>query len=135
MSTDSHIKTRITNEKIKIASNIDLNALFNLNYNFDLLKGIIEELLKNQEALQNQMDDIDKINQDKDDRIAKLEKEIERLKESQIEKSVIEQIQNDLNEIKKHLIKHDNQIDDSKFLYTPVFVTLKLVSGSWFDSK
>ena len=50
-------------------------------------------------------------------RIAKLEKEIERLKESQIEKSVIEQIQNDLNEIKKHLIKHDDQIDDSKFLY------------------
>ena len=117
MSTDSHIKTRITNEKIKIASNIDLNALFNLNYNFDLLKGIIEELLKNQEALQNQMDDIDKINQDKDDRIAKLEKEIERLKQSQIEKSVIEKIQNDLNEIKKHLIKHDDQIDDSKFLY------------------
>lgn len=116
MSTDVHVKTRITNEKIKIASNIDLNALFNLNYNFDLLKGIIEELLKNQEALQNQMDDIDKINQDKDDRIAKLEKEIERLKQSQIDKGVIEQIQNDLSEIKKHLIKHDDQIDDSIYL-------------------
>ena len=56
MSTLPAIQTRVTNDKIKIASNIDLNALFNLNYNFDLLKGIIEELLKNQEALQNQMD-------------------------------------------------------------------------------
>ena len=99
MSTDSHIKTRITNEKIKIASNIDLNALFNLNYNFDLLKGIIEELLKNQEALQNQMDDIDRINQDKDDRIAKLEKEIERLKQSQIENILDRAIQENANTI------------------------------------
>ena len=48
------ISTEVTSEKIKIVTDIDLNALFNLNYNFDLLKGIIETLLKNQGALQKQ---------------------------------------------------------------------------------
>lgn len=114
MSTSPHIQARITNEKIKIAHNIDLNALFNLNYNFDLLKGIIEELLKNQQVLQDQMDVLDKNNSSKDERIEKLEKEVEKLKESQIDKGVIDQILNDLNEIKQHLKKHDDQIDDSK---------------------
>ena len=114
MSTLPAIQTRVTNDKIKIASNIDLNALFNLNYNFDLLKGIIEEILKNQEALQNQMDLVNINNNEKDHRIEQLEKEVEQLKQNQIDKSVIDKIQNDLKEIKEHLKKHDDQIDDSK---------------------
>ena len=44
----------MNSEKIQITNDIDLNALFNLNYNFDLLKGIIEQLLKNQKSLQDQ---------------------------------------------------------------------------------
>ena len=37
-------------------NNADLNELFNFSYNFDLLKGIIETLLKNQKDLQKQVD-------------------------------------------------------------------------------
>lgn len=37
-------------------NNADLNELFNFSYNFDLLKGIIETLLKNQQNLQKQVD-------------------------------------------------------------------------------
>ena len=37
-------------------NNADLNELFNFTYNFDLLKGIIETLLKNQRDLQKQVD-------------------------------------------------------------------------------
>ena len=37
-------------------NNADLNELFNFSYNFDLLKGIIETLLKNQNNLQKQVD-------------------------------------------------------------------------------
>ena len=37
-------------------NNADLNELFNFSYNFDLLKGIIETLLKNQNNLQKQLD-------------------------------------------------------------------------------
>ena len=108
------ISTEITTEKIKIMNDIDLNALFNLNYNFDLLKGIIEQLLKNQNALQNQIDELYGNNGDKDKRIENLEKEVKYLKETYVSKTDIKGIEDDLKEIKEHLQKHDVQIEESK---------------------
>ena len=108
------ISTEITSEKIKIMNDIDLNALFNLNYNFDLLKGIIEQLLKNQNALQNQIDELFGVNADKDNRIDSLEKELKYLKETYVNKTELKAIETDLKEIKEHLKKHDDQIEDSK---------------------
>ena len=111
------ISTEITTEKIKIMNDIDLNALFNLNYNFDLLKGIIEQLLKNQNALQNQIDDLYGVNSDKDKRIEILEKEVRHLKETYITKENLKPIETDLKAIKDHLKKHDTQIDESKNIF------------------
>ena len=108
------ISTEITTEKIKIMNDIDLNALFNLNYNFDLLKGIIEQLLKNQNALQNQIDDLYGINSDKDQRIDTLEKKLKLIKETYIKKDDLKPIEVDLKSIKEHLKKHDDQIEESK---------------------
>ena len=108
------ISTEITSEKIKIMNDIDLNALFNLNYNFDLLKGIIEQLLKNQNALQNQIDELYGNNGDKDKRIENLEKEVQYLKETYVTKTDIKGIEDDLKEIKERLQKHDVQIEESK---------------------
>ena len=108
------ISTEITSEKIKIMNDIDLNALFNLNYNFDLLKGIIEQLLKNQNALQNQIDELYGNNGDKDKRIETLGKEVKYLKETYVNKSQLKAIQTDLKEIKERLKKHDIQIEESK---------------------
>jgi chromosome segregation ATPase len=95
-------------------NDIDLNALFNLNYNFDLLKGIIEQLLKNQNALQNQIDELFGHNGDKDKRIEALEKEVKYLKETYVSKTELKEIENDLKEIKEKLKKHDIQIEESK---------------------
>ena len=111
------ISTEITTKKIKIMNDIDLNALFNLNYNFDLLKGIIEQLLKNQNALQNQIDDLYGVNSDKDKRIEILEKEVQHLKETYITKENLKPIETDLKAIKDHLKKHDTQIDESKNIF------------------
>ena len=108
------ISTEITSEKIKIMNDIDLNALFNLNYNFDLLKGIIEQLLKNQNALQNQIDELYGNNGDKDKRIENLEKEVKYLKETYVNKSELKEIQTDLKQIKEKLKAHDNLIEESK---------------------
>ena len=108
------ISTEINSEKIKIMNDIDLNALFNLNYNFDLLKGIIEQLLKNQNALQNQIDELYGNNGDKDKRIENLEKEVQYLKETYVTKTDIKGIEDDLKEIKERLQKHDVQIEESK---------------------
>ena len=108
------ISTEITSEKIKIINDIDLNALFNLNYNFDLLKGIIETLLKNQNALQNQIDELFGNNSDKDKIIETLQKEVKYLKETYVNKTELKTIEDDLKEIKEHLKKHDMQIEESK---------------------
>ena len=72
-------------------NNTDLNELFNFSYNFDLLKGIIEKLLKNQQKLQKQIDSM------KDE-----QKELKLLK-------------NDLNTTKEELKKINQffQIDDN----------------------
>ena len=107
------ISTEITSEKIKIMNDIDLNALFNLNYNFDLLKGIIEQLLKNQNSLQNQIDELYGHNGDKDKRIEALEKEVKYIKETYVNKSQLKAIEIDLKEIKERLRKHDIQIEES----------------------
>jgi len=107
------ISTEINSEKIKIMNDIDLNALFNLNYNFDLLKGIIEQLLKNQNALQNQVDELFGSIGDRDKRIEALEKEVKYLKETYVNKSQLKEVLEDLKEIKEHLKKHDIQIEDS----------------------
>ena len=117
---DNHFRSKISNEKIQLMANIDLNGLFNLNYNFDLLKGVIEELLKNQQILQKRMDDMDDTFDDKARKIAELEKEVKILKENQIDKNVITEIKNDISEIKKHLQKHDEQIDDSKLFFIKI---------------
>ena len=108
------ISTEINSEKIKIMNDIDLNALFNLNYNFDLLKGIIEQLLKNQNALQNQVDELFGSIGDRDKRIEALEKEVKYLKETYVNKSQLKEVLEDLKEIKEHLKKHDIQIEDSR---------------------
>ena len=108
------ISTEITSEKIKIMNDIDLNALFNLNYNFDLLKGIIEQLLKNQNLLQNQIDELFGVNGNKDKRIESLEKEVKYLKETYVNKSELKAIETDLKQIKEKLKTHDNQIEESK---------------------
>ena len=115
------ISTEITSEKIKIMNDIDLNALFNLNYNFDLLKGIIEQLLKNQNALQNQIDELFGNNGDKDKRIENLEKEVKYLKETYVNKSVLKALETDLKLIKEKLKTHDYQIEESKlFIYNNI---------------
>ena len=121
------ISTEITSEKIKIMNDIDLNALFNLNYNFDLLKGIIEQLLKNQNSLQNQIDELFGINGDKDKRIENLEKEVKFLKETYVDKSQLKEIKTDLEAIKEHLKKHDQQIEDSKTKINLYFYSFKQI--------
>ena len=68
-------------------NDIDLNALFNLNYNFDLLKGIIETLLQNQGALQRQLDELFTSNDEKDKIIEKMEEDIKILKDTKINRT------------------------------------------------
>lgn len=50
---------------------LDLNKVFQLNvsYNFDLLKTVLDGLLKSQKSMQEELNDLKNRNQEKDDKI------------------------------------------------------------------
>jgi len=116
-NSPNRISSELTSEKIKIINDIDLNTLFNLNYNFDVLKGIIEHLLTNQQKLQNQIDEIYVKDCDRDKSILTLLKDTKLLKDSYVDKNSFKVVLNDIKEIKEHLKKHDDEISESKYIY------------------
>ena len=122
-SSPHRISTEITSEKIKIVNDIDLNSLFNLNYNFDLLKGIIETLLKNQESIQKQLDEVYSSNYDKNKEMENIEKQIKYIKDLYIDKGTFMKMQSEVDEIKERLNNADKRIDECKlYLITYIFI-------------
>jgi uncharacterized protein YjcR len=122
-SSPHRISTEITSEKIKIVNDIDLNSLFNLNYNFDLLKGIIETLLKNQEAIQKQLDEVYSSNFDKNKEMENVEKQIKYIKDLYIDKGTFIKLESEVDKIKERLNKTDKRIDECKiYLITYIFI-------------
>lgn len=113
-TTSPHrISTELTSAKIKVINDIDLNALFNLSYNFDLLKGIIETLLSNQQLIQKQLDESYASGIEKDEKIEILENEVKFLKETYTNK---DKHKADLDAVNRHLKRHNEQIAESKKL-------------------
>ena len=110
------ISTEITTEKIKIMNDIDLNALFNLNYNFDLLKGIIETLLKNQGSIQKQLDEIYSSEENKDKNIQTVENDISLLKENSVDKNDFKDLKAEVEKISGHIKQNDKKIEECKFI-------------------
>ena len=91
-------------------NNTDLNELFNFSYNFDLLKGIIEKLLKNQQTIQKQLDAMKEDNKE----LKILKNELNTTKEQMKEINEILQIDGN-NEIIKDRDKDiDKYIDKDK---------------------
>ena len=111
------ISTEVTSEKIKIVNDIDLNALFNLNYNFDLLKGIIETLLKNQGALQKQLDELYSSNEDKDKTIQNIESEIKLLQETTVNINDFKELKIEVEKINNHVKQNDKKIEECNFIF------------------
>ena len=111
-SSPHRISTEVTSEKIKIVKDIDLNGLFNLNYNFDLLKGIIETLLQNQGAIQNQLDDLYSSNEEKDKQIQHMEGEIKSLKETTVNIYSFNDLRTEVENINNHLKISDKKIEE-----------------------
>ena len=111
------ISAEVTSDKIKLVNDIDLNSLFNLNYNFDVLKGIIETLLQNQGALQRQFDDLYTSNDEKDKLIEKMQDEINTLKETKTNCSDFKNLENEVEHIKDHLKKRKKKIEECKIYF------------------
>ena len=116
------ISTEVTSDKIKLVNDIDLNALFNLNYNFDLLKGIIETLLQNQGALQRQLDDMYASNEEKDKTIEKMEEDIKLLKDAKVNRTEFKKLTTEVENIQSHLNQDDKRIDECKFILFKLYL-------------
>ena len=64
------------NKKSFFDTEIDLNSIFNLNYNFDLLKNIMDALIKNQKEQQKAINNIKSDSEKKNNIIYSLQKEV-----------------------------------------------------------
>ena len=116
MNNSPHrISSELTSEKIKIIKDIDLNSLFNLSYNFDLLKGLIEHLLTNQQKLQNQIDEMYKKDCERDKQTNYLLDDMKVIKETYVDKESLNPIYDEIKGMKDKLNQHDDKFSLSKF--------------------
>lgn len=95
-------------------NNTDLNELFNFSYNFDLLKGIIEKLLKNQQTIQKQLDAMKEDNKE----LKILKNELNTTKEQMKEINEILQIDGNNEKNNERDKDMDKYIDKDKNKYT-----------------
>ena len=111
----------ISPDNITIVDNLDLNTLFNLSYNFDILKGIISTILKNQESLQMQIEKEKKVNKDQYKAIESLKSNIISIKEKYMSKESFNETQYHIDKIEAKT----NQIDEKLLLIEEEFTKSK----------
>ena len=68
--SNSEVQTQVNGVEI------DMNSLFNFNYNFDILKFVLQSLLKSQKTLEEQINILINDNVDKGKYISSIEKEL-----------------------------------------------------------
>ena len=114
----------ITLSNIELLSkDIDLNALFNLSYDFDLLKGIIGALLKSQKALQEQIDlaNIEKKGQDRV--IAQLKDGILTIQVKYATREDFIEVKNQMKKVNEIYQIYDEELAKGRHLY---FIKFKI---------
>ena len=105
---------QIDSENIKIIENLDLNSLFNLSYNFELLKGVISTILSNQQSLQKQIENSKKINDEQNNIIESLKSEIKNLQEDYVPKEEFIPIKEEVKNIDNKLKIFEEELTKSK---------------------
>ena len=120
--SSNRLSTEMTSEKIKIIKDIDLNSIFKLNYNFDVLKGLIEHLLTNQQKLQNQIDEIYLQDGERDKNTSTILDDIKSIKENYIDKNFFNNTLNDINEFKNNIKLQEDKINECKLQYITIII-------------
>jgi hypothetical protein len=69
-----------TSMNFNLDANIDLNSVFTLQYNFDMLKSILESLLKAQKQNNKKIKDFEEKLDEKDKKIMQMQNDMEFLK-------------------------------------------------------
>ena len=104
-------------DRISIYNEVDLNALFNFSYNFDLLKGIIGTLLKNQQNLQKQIEFANYLNNEQDKTITSLRNEIKEIQEKYTLKQDFMEVKDQIKKVNEIYSVYDEELAKSKLIY------------------
>jgi hypothetical protein len=115
--TNNILFDNIDPDSITIFSDVDLNALFNFSYNFDLLKGIISTLLKNQQNLQRQIEFANYMNNEQDKTITSLKNEISEIREKFALKQDFVEVKDQIKKFNEIYTAYDEELAKSKFYY------------------
>lgn len=95
----------ISSGNVKVIKEIDLNDIFKFSYNFDLLKGLITAILKNQENLKSKIDKERETINEQSKIIETLKNDMKSMKENSISKEQYTNINNKINEIVEQMNK------------------------------
>lgn len=95
----------ISSGNVKVIKEIDLNDIFKFSYNFDLLKGLITAILKNQENLKSKIDKERETINEQSKIIETLKTDMKSMKENSISKEQYTNINNKINEIVEQMNK------------------------------
>ena len=110
-------------DKILLYDDVDLNALFNFSYNFDLLKGIIGTLLKNQQALQKQIQQANDENHEQNKTIIELRREIIEIQEKYTPKVEFVEVKDKMKKMNELYQAFDEESTKSKYkLYKYILI-------------
>ena len=123
-SSNNLIISNIDTDKISLYNDADLNALFNFSYNFDLLKGIIGALLKNQQTLQKQIEMANYINNEQDKTILSLKNEILEIKEKFTLKEDFINVQEQVKKMNEVYQVFDDEMAKSNSIFIYLFILL-----------
>ena len=104
-------------DRISIYNEVDLNALFNFSYNFDLLKGIIGTLLKNQQNLQKQIEFANYLNNEQDKTITSLRNEIKEIQEKYTLKQDFMEVKDQIKKVNEIYSVYDEELAKRKLIY------------------
>ena len=132
-SSNNLIFANIDPDRISIYNDVDLNALFNFTYNFDLLKGIIGSLLKNQQNLQKQIEIANYINNEQDKTILSLKSEIIEIKEKYTLRQDFVALQDQVKKMLDTYQAYDDELAKSKLTF--YFKFLLEMDYSDFEEK
>ena len=111
---ENSIYTDLETDKITILTDLDLNSLFNLSYNFDLLKGIITTLLKNQQNLQKQCEAENRTNNDQYQLISNIQNDLGNINDNYVNKESYNELLEEIKEINGKLKTQEEYIQQSK---------------------
>ena len=97
------ILKEISAGNVKVIKELDLNDIFKLSYNFDLLKGLLTAILKNQENLKSKLEKERETNNEQSKTIELLQNDIKSMKENYITKEQYTHVNSKINEIVEQL--------------------------------